>query len=321
MEPSDLNIPWTESPFFETLLAKSGLDPATEALVRAFAAEGVVAFDPRIPDFERVAAEIVGECSKRPDYPQRVHDAWEEIPAVRQLAVAPRVLEVLRTLYRREPIPMQTLNFGRGTEQHAHSDAMHFSSVPAGFMCGVWIALEDIDEDNGPLEYYPGSHRLPMLDHNVLGITGSDQAGYEHYGAYEELIQSLIREMRLERRVLKVPKGQAIVWAANLLHGGSPIRDRGRSRHSQVNHYYFENCLYYQPQRSDPFLGRVQWLDKRDVRTGRLIPQRYNGKPAPVPRGLVDRLKLLARRSGLDQVVRRARRAATGNRKGEPDHS
>jgi hypothetical protein len=57
------------------------------------------------------------------------------------------------------------------------------------------------------------------------------------------------------------------------------------------------------------------------VRTGRLIPQRYNGKPAPVPRGLVDRLKLLARRSGLDQVVRRARRAATGNRKGEPDHS
>ena len=189
------------------------------------------------------------------------------------------MLSVLRTLYRREPIPMQTLNFGRGTEQRAHSDAMHFDSVPHGFMCGVWVALEDVDDDNGPLEYYPGSHRLPMLDHLALGITGSEQRGYEHYGAYEELVQTLVRELKLERRVLRVPRGRAIVWAANLLHGGSPIKNPARSRHSQVTHYYFEGCLYYQPQRSDPFLGRIQWLDKRDVRTGRLIPQVYNGRP------------------------------------------
>ena len=31
-------------------------------------------------------------------------------------------------------------------------------------MCGVWVALEDITEDNGPLHYYPGSHRLPDYD-------------------------------------------------------------------------------------------------------------------------------------------------------------
>jgi len=314
MELSDLNVPWIESPFFETLLARSGLDEATRRMVSSFAADGILVFDPEIPHFEAVAATIVGECSKRPDYPQRVHDAWEEIPAVRELALAPRVLDLLRTLYRREPIPMQTLNFGRGTEQHAHSDAMHFSSVPRGFMCGIWIALEDIDEDNGPLEYYPGSHRLPMLDHSSLGITASDQKGYEHYGAYEELIQTLIRELGLERRVLKVRKGQAVAWAANLLHGGSPIRDHARTRHSQVNHYFFENCLYYQPQRSDPFLGRVLWLDKRDVRNGRLIPQTYNGKPVRVPRRLGDRLKLLARRAGLDQVVHRARRASASLR-------
>jgi len=229
---------------------------------------------------------------------------------VRRLAMAPRVLSVLRTLYRREPIPMQTLNFGRGTEQRAHSDSMHFSSVPAGFMCGVWIALEDIDEDNGPLEYYPGSHRLPHLDHTSIGVTGSEQKSYERYGAYEELVQMVVRELGLERRVLKVPKGKALVWAANLLHGGSPIRDASRTRHSQVTHYYFEGCLYYQPQRSDPFLGRTFWLDKRDVRTGRLIPQVYNGRPARVPRTFGQKLEWLARRAGLDQKLRGSRLVA-----------
>ena len=33
--------------------------------------------------------------------------------------------------------------------------------MPEGFMCGVWVALEDMDMENGPLVYYPGSHKLP----------------------------------------------------------------------------------------------------------------------------------------------------------------
>ena len=74
-----------------------------------------------------------------------------------------------------------------------------------------------------------------------------------------------------------------------------------------MTHYFFEGCLYYQPQRSDPFLGRILWLDKRDVRTGRLIPQMYNGRPAPVRRSLGQWLKLLARRAGLDQKLRALR--------------
>jgi hypothetical protein len=300
----DLNLPWTTSPLFEHLLDEAGLAEADREMVRSFARDGYVQFDPQIPDFERLGSQIVEECSRRPDYPERVTDGWASITAVRELAKAPGVLSVLRTLYRREAIPMQTLNFGRGTEQRAHSDAMHFDSVPHGYMCGVWVALEDVDENNGPLEYYPGSHRLPPLSHLTLGLTGSEQAGYEHYGAYEELVQTLVRELKLERRVLRMPRGQAIVWAANLLHGGSPIRDPKRTRHSQVTHYYFEGCLYYQPQRSDPFLGRIQWLDKRDVRTGQLIPHLYNGRPASVPRSLRQRIELLARRLGLDLTLR-----------------
>ncbi len=304
---AELRLPWIDSPFFERVLEQSTLDAVTRDRVRRYAADGFLAFDPQIPQFDAVAARIIEACGTRPDYPRRAMDAWTHIDAVRQLALTPSILSLLRTLYRREPLPMQTLNFGRGSEQRAHSDSVHFSSVPHGFMCGVWIALEDVDEDNGPLEYYPGSHRLPYMDHAALGITGSAQKGYEHYGAYEEFVASAIKELKLERRVLRIPKGHAIIWAANLLHGGSPIRDAARTRHSQVTHYFFEDCLYYQPQRSDPFLGRVAWLDKRDIRTGRLIPQYYNGRPAVVRRRFVDRVKWMARRAGLDRIWHDAR--------------
>ncbi|MFX6869154.1 phytanoyl-CoA dioxygenase family protein, partial [Acinetobacter baumannii] len=48
---------------------------------------------------------------------------------------------------------------------------MHFSSLPTGFMCGLWVALEDITINQGPLHYYPGSHLLPEFDYYEFGIS------------------------------------------------------------------------------------------------------------------------------------------------------
>ena len=304
MELGNVNLPWVDSPLFDQLLAQSDLDEPTRVMVKSYARDGYVIVDPEISDFDSLAREIIDACSDRPEYQQRLMDEWERVPAVRHLAIAPRILETLATLYRRDPVPMQTLNFGRGTQQLPHSDSMHFSSVPQGFMCGVWVGLEDIDETNGPLEYYPGSHRLPYLDHSHLGITGSDQSEHEFYPQYEQFIQTCIAELKLERRVLTIPKGRAIIWSANLLHGGSPVTDPSRTRHSQVTHYYFADCLYYQPQRSDPFLGKIQWLDKRDIRSGEFIPQIYNGRSARLPLTLTQRLRRFARRSRFIRQLR-----------------
>ena len=88
-------------------------------------------------------------------------DAWKISDAARGVALAPAVLAALDQLYGRTPRPFQTLNFPIGTQQPAHSDSMFFSASPPKFMCGVWIALEDMDTENGPLVYYPGSHKLP----------------------------------------------------------------------------------------------------------------------------------------------------------------
>jgi hypothetical protein len=186
---------------------------------------------------------------------RRIQDAWRISDNVRALALSERVRNLLANLYRREPLPFQTLNFRYGSEQAVHSDTIHFNSQPAGFMCGVWVALEDIDMENGPLLYYPGSHALPELTMEDIGA----EARQEEYPRYERFVAEMIERRRLEPAYGALRKGQALVWAANLLHGGLPQRDPSRTRHSQVTHYFFEGCRYYTPMTSGE--GRVEWRD------------------------------------------------------------
>jgi ectoine hydroxylase-related dioxygenase (phytanoyl-CoA dioxygenase family) len=185
--------------------------------------------------------------------PNRIMDAWKISDHVKTLARSPKVLGILEQLYGRKPLPFQTLNFPVGTEQAVHSDTVHFNSMPAGYMAGVWVALEDMDMDNGPLVYYPGSHKLPEVTMQDAGVE-ADPSEYPHY---ERFIANLIEREGLEPQYATIRKGQGFIWAANLLHGGSPQRDKTRTRHSQVTHYHFEGCKYYMPLSSKE--GAIAW--------------------------------------------------------------
>ncbi len=222
----------------------------TEGEVAQFHGAGYMTFDPQIP--EEVLDQAVRDALDRPEakgpthHGTRIFNGWKTSRAIRRIALAPRVLRVLRQLYGREPRPFQTLNFPIGTEQKVHSDVIHFNCDPPTYMCGVWVALEDIDLDNGALVYYPGSHKLRV-------VTMEDVApgpGVQYYPLYEEYVEKLVKESGLPPHYAVLKKGQALIWAANLLHGGSSHRDKSRTRHSQVTHYYFEGCQYYMPLES-----------------------------------------------------------------------
>lgn len=214
-------------------------------------------FDQQLLDQIVEALDPLYESSYRdnPLVPTRVQDAWKKVDQVRRLAVDQRVLTALEQLVGRKPLPFQTLNFPVGTSQFAHSDTIHFSTMPEGYMAGVWVGLEDIDLDNGALIYYPGSHKLPYYSMQDLGLS----QGYEHYHEYEQCIQRIISEKELQPEYGQIKKGEAIIWHANLLHGGSPFKDTSRTRHSQVTHYYFEGCKYYTPMESRP--GKPRFRD------------------------------------------------------------
>ena len=221
---------------------------------RSYARNGFLRFNPRIPMriIDEVKAEVAPRHNKLPaglagyELTGRIQDAYHFSPAVRKLMTWPFVLRVLQEIYGRQPLPFQSLNFPVGTEQPIHSDTIHFNSKPAGMMCGVWIALEDIDENNGPLIYYPGSHKLP--EYTLKDVPAEAKPdNYDNYPLYEKFLAEKIREFKLQPKLGTMRKGQAMIWSANLWHGGTPRKDRSRSRHSQVTHYFFEGCQYYTP--------------------------------------------------------------------------
>lgn len=249
----------------------------TAAQKQQFEDDGFVIIDPQIdPAVIDGVVERVGNGLMFADghERERIQEAWRLDEGVRQIVLAPTVLAILQDLYGRTPRPFQTLNFRLGTQQREHSDTVHFNSDPAGYMCGVWVALEDIDENNGPVMYYPGSHKLRELNmddvfaepdlrerrskplfapYSLRAIRRrlSGQAPLydtdKEYVLYEEFIQRQLGKMQIKPALATIRKGQAFIWAANLLHGGSRRLDLDRTRHSQVSHYYFEGCKYHRP--------------------------------------------------------------------------
>lgn len=208
---------------------------------------------------------------------ERVADAWRVSKAVRALATLPAIHDRLRLAYGRRSFAFQTLSFRSGSQQGLHSDTVHFDSDPPGFMCGVWIALEDVNEDAGPLVYYPGSHRLPVMTMARAGVLGAPTAA-DYVAHYEPNFRAAVEQSGLPARRLIVPKGWAFVWDANLAHGGAPIAASDTTRRSLVVHCYFEDCVYHTPMRSDEQRGHRYIRLPTDIGTGRKVWPRTNGR-------------------------------------------
>ena len=300
-------VPLVETDQLEAELDRASADEATRAFARSLRDRGYGVLDLG-PDGASLCDAAVAETEGWFAEPtvERVQDAWRRSPAVKALATHPRVLSALRTVYGREPFPFQTLSFRVGTEQPKHSDAIHFHSDPPLFMCGVWIALEDVTLDAGALVYWPGSHKLPVLTMRGAGLNRPDPEPADYDRLYQPALDARIAASGIEPEHALVRKGQAFVWAANLVHGGSPISREGATRRSLVVHCYFEGCVYYTPLISDPESGRLAVRLPADVRTGGWVWPRRNGRRVAVRPGFL-----------ADAVLRRVlRRPIVSRRKG-----
>jgi len=299
-------VPLIENPFFDKIVANSYFDDELKRIANDLRHDGFAVFD--FPDeqildkADRIKAALHDsydwEGWKAHGFASgeglRIQDAWAINDDVRSIAVNASILGILQKLYGRRAIPFQTLNFPVGTQQHYHSDSVHFSSLPERFMCGVWLALEDIDDDNGPLVYFPGSHQWPIFTNEHIGklIKDGDKFSQE---AYEDLWQKLVEMHGAKPQKFHAKKGQALIWLANLLHGGDKHKVVDRTRWSQVTHYFFEDCAYYTPMGSVPLTGPFRLREIHDISTGKTIENKILGNTIRLEDFGVKRPKMLTR--------------------------
>jgi len=284
------NLPWVESPFFEDILKSKNLTESEINLAKEYRENGYVVIPGLIPQslIEQTKSDAVNKGFNT-DFPiktfrnkERVQDLWQVSDAAKELACFPKVLDYLKILYGREPVPFQTLNFKYGTQQKAHSDTIHFSSLPARFMCGVWVALEDITAENGPVFYYPGSQNLPEYDFSsIKSDTGTPN--YDSYGDYEGFIGKIMKANHIENKQFLAKKGDVLIWSSNIIHGGSPVIKEGSTRWSQVTHYFFEDCYYYTPMLSNMVTKELFLRNNLiNIKTNKPVKQSYNGEQLKV---------------------------------------
>jgi hypothetical protein len=277
-----MDTPWIESPFFEQLLEESNLTKKQKEDCEFYNKNGYLIIDLKLSDYEILT--IVNDTytalndnntKYHADHFQysdskRIFEHWKKSDSIANLTVHPKIMETLGYLYGKEPFPFSTINFIKGSNQPLHSDTIHFHTIPQLWMVGVWIAFEDVNETNGTLKIVPGSHKWPVYEYHNLNLPHPDDiedGESANYRVYEDFLVELIKSKKANEKIVNLKKGQALIWAANMLHGGcnvNGVTDLNKTRLTQANHYFFKGCdKHYHPMFSRPLEGKysLKWCD------------------------------------------------------------
>lgn len=177
---------------------------------------------------------------------------------IKNITQQKQLTAILSFLLGKEVVPFQTINFITGSQQRAHSDSIHMTTYPLGYLIAVWVALEDTNENNGALFYYPGSHKLPyLLNADFNDGETALLLGKKNYTDYEDVLQDIIEKNRFEKKEFYAKKGDVFIWHANLIHGGMPVTNTQLTRKSMVIHYFAKDVIKYHEITERPSLLSV----------------------------------------------------------------
>ena len=167
----------------------------------------------------------------------RIPDLHSHSEHARAMYLQPTIFRMIELIYDQPAIVFQSLYFEYGSGQALHRDPMFVVTDPPAHLLASWVALEDVEPTSGPLAYVPKSHRWPWFEFDegtvVCGAKVPPQKRKEH----AEWTRAMIKEQELEVLPFTCRRGDAFIWHAGLLHGGSPIEDAEQTRRSFVVHY------------------------------------------------------------------------------------
>ncbi len=251
------DIPWLDKPMAKENLEKNSsfqsFDSATQEQIHNFIDQGFMLLngfynEEEVIRLNKEVDRLLAQQKTDFNYTgKKVMDAYKISEIINTSYFRnERLLKLLNFVMGKKVVPFQTINFIEGSEQRAHSDSIHMTTEPEGYLIAVWVALEDTHEGNGPLFYFPKTHRLPYVTcQDYFSGNTSWQIGNTSYKNYEDKIEAIINEGNYEKKSFHAKKGDVFIWHANLLHGGSPITQKGATRKSMVAHYFCEDVICY----------------------------------------------------------------------------
>ncbi|MBM3265688.1 MAG: phytanoyl-CoA dioxygenase family protein [candidate division Zixibacteria bacterium] len=105
-------------------------------------------------------------------WPRKIDYPFSRHPAFRKFVLDPRLRDILKRLTGDEPLLCTDQIFLKpprfGSAKPYHQDNFYFQCTPSDHVITAWIALDDVDEENGCLRYISGSHRNGILPHREM---------------------------------------------------------------------------------------------------------------------------------------------------------
>ena len=177
---------------------------------------------------------------------RKIFNAYHQSYTIRKIIKEKRLLELLSFILDKKVLPFQTINFLKGSEQLPHADSIHMSTFPQGYLIAAWFALEDISAEQGPLCYFPESHRLPYITNSDYANTSNRfMLDGDANKKYEAVAASVIQKHAFQKEIFLAKKGDVLIWHGNLIHGGEPMLNKELTRKSFVVHYFAADVIAY----------------------------------------------------------------------------
>jgi ectoine hydroxylase-related dioxygenase (phytanoyl-CoA dioxygenase family) len=144
-----------------------------------------------------------------------------------EFLLAKRLEPILRTLLGEEPLGAQTMFYfkppgARGQELHQDN---FYLRVKPGTCLAAWLAVDDVDEENGGMKVVPGTHRDDIVCPEDADASVSFTREYVPVPSGKTAVHANMRA------------GDVLFFGGSLIHGSTPNTSATRFRRSLIAHY------------------------------------------------------------------------------------
>jgi len=225
-----------------------------------------------LEDYEKFKESTLSKHKEKLNSEDLINDKYRRlvnlhlvIPSLSDLFCFNKALEVTDNLFSSPTTLYTSLYYEIGSGQSLHRDTPYFWTNPGYGYFGVWLALEDVDDENGALNIVPESHKI--LDsfefREILGKKFIENGSINPYSSelwdeYQKTIKKECDTLGLKQKSISIKKGSTLIWHPQLMHGGLPVKNKDRSRHSFVSHVTPKN---YEVFAQDKYFNPNQNID------------------------------------------------------------